>query len=69
MTTAETLPFNGKRLLSVKDFCAIYSVGRTTVFAEIKTGRLQAVKVCGLRRIRAEDGEAWLANRLKEEVA
>ena len=58
MTMAE----NVKRLLTVADFVRLYSVGRTTVFNEMKTGRLRSIVVCGLRRIRIEDAEAWLAS-------
>ncbi|WP_237153311.1 hypothetical protein [Oryzibacter oryziterrae] len=51
---------DAKRLLSVADFVERYSIGRTTAFKEMASGRLRSVMVCGLRRIRIEDAEAWL---------
>ena len=52
---------DAKRLLSVADFVERYSIGRTSVFKEMAAGRLRSVMVCGLRRIRIEDAEAWLS--------
>jgi excisionase family DNA binding protein len=33
-----------KAALSVEDFCRAYSVGKTTAYEEISSGRLRAVK-------------------------
>ena len=47
------------RALTIEDVCERYSVGRTTVFAEIKAGRLRAVKLGRSTRIDARDAECW----------
>jgi excisionase family DNA binding protein len=49
-----------KRAFSISEFCARYSIGRTTAYKEIAAGRLGAIKV-GHRTLIAEDSaEAWL---------
>lgn len=51
-----------KRALSIAVFCETYAIGRTTVYSEIKSGRLRAKK-CGKRTIITdEDGQDWLRN-------
>jgi hypothetical protein len=48
--------------LSVKSFCAEYSIGRNRAYDEINSGRL-ATRLCGRRRlIRKVDADAWLEN-------
>jgi len=49
-----------KRARTVKEFCADYSVGKTLTYAEIKAGRLRAVKVGDRTLILHEDSEAWV---------
>lgn len=44
---------------SVDAFCAAHGVGRTTVYAEIKAGRLIASKVGRRTIILAEHARAW----------
>jgi excisionase family DNA binding protein len=49
-----------QRAMSIAEFCQSYGVGRTTVYEEIKQGRLRARK-CGKRTIITEtDGDDWL---------
>jgi excisionase family DNA binding protein len=54
-----------QRALSIREFSAIYNVGRTKTYEELKSGRLRARKI-GKRTIIAEDdAEDWL-RRLPE---
>jgi excisionase family DNA binding protein len=56
-----------KPTLSIAEFCAATTLGRTKVYAEIKQGRLKIVK-CGRRSlIPVEELKAWL-KRLGQEV-
>ena len=50
----------GRGALSIAKLCAYASVGRTTVFAEIKAGRLIAHKLGRSTIIFVEDADAWL---------
>lgn len=50
------------RAYSVETFCLEFDVGRTSVFAEIKHGRLRARKVGRRTIILAADAEAWAAS-------
>jgi len=45
--------------LTLLDFCARYSVGRTTAYAQIRSGRLRALKVGRRTLIAVADAEAW----------
>jgi excisionase family DNA binding protein len=46
--------------LSIEEFCSRYGIGRTTVYSEIKAGRLKAVKVGRRTLVPDHAGEAWL---------
>lgn len=48
-----------KAAFSIDQFCDVYSVGKTTVYEEIKAGRLQAVKARRRTLITAEAAKAW----------
>ncbi len=49
-----------QRAMSIAEFCGRYGPGRTTIYQEIKLGRLRAHK-CGKRTIITEDdAEDWL---------
>ena len=49
-----------RKALGIDEFCRLFGVGRTTVYAEIKTGRLRARKI-GTRTIIAnDDADDWL---------
>jgi len=50
----------GRGALNIAKLCAYASVGRTTVFAEIKAGRLIAHKLGRSTIIFVEDADAWL---------
>jgi excisionase family DNA binding protein len=55
------LPDNGRRnAMSIDQFCQRYAVGRTTVYAEIKQGRLRGLKVGRRTIITENDAEDWL---------
>ena len=49
-------------VLSVAEFCGLYSVGMTKVYSEIKTGRLAARKSGRRTLILATDAQLWAAN-------
>ena len=53
------IPTSAKRARTVKQFCADYGVGRTFTYAEIKAGRLRAVKAGDRTLILQSDSEAW----------
>jgi hypothetical protein len=41
---------DGKRMLSIDEYCWVYEEGRTTAYADIKAGRLRSLKR-GRRRL------------------
>lgn len=49
-------------LLTVADFCARYSIGRTSLYREVNVGRLKLRKFGSATRIARTDAEAWAAN-------
>jgi hypothetical protein len=53
------IPMPAKRARTIKSFCADYGVGRTFTYAEIKAGRLRAVKAGDRTLILQSDSEAW----------
>jgi len=52
---------SAERALSVDQFCDRYGIGRTTAYAEIKLGRLKAIKVGRRTLISFDAAEEWLA--------
>ncbi len=46
---------------SLKDACAVSSLGRTTLYTHIKSGRLKAIRVGGRTLIPAESLHALLS--------
>jgi excisionase family DNA binding protein len=50
---------------SVKDFCAQYSLSRSTVYKLMTQGKLRTVKVAGKRLIPRESGDALLENGVR----
>jgi excisionase family DNA binding protein len=47
---------------SINEFCDRFGLGRTTVYEQIKLGRLRARKIGKRTIITHEDVEAWLRN-------
>lgn len=49
------------RALSIPEFCALYAIGRTKAYEELRSGRLRARKAGHRTLIAADDAEAWLS--------
>lgn len=49
-------------LLTVADFCARYSIGRTSLYREVNAGRLKLRKFGTATRIARKDAERWAEN-------
>jgi excisionase family DNA binding protein len=47
---------------SIDDFCSRYGIGRTTAYEEIRTGRLEAVKVGRRTLITEQAAQDWLSS-------
>ncbi len=52
-----------QRAFDIPGFCEAYRVGRSTVYEEIREGRLQIMKVGKLTRISTEAAENWRRER------
>jgi hypothetical protein len=50
-----------QRAMSVREFCASYGLGRTSVYWEIRSGRLRARKAGKRTIITTDDAEDWLS--------
>jgi predicted DNA-binding transcriptional regulator AlpA len=48
-----------KRVLSIREFCHCYGIGRTTAYSEMTAGRLVSCQAGRRRLIRVDDAEAW----------
>ena len=51
-----------RRALSIAEFSESFGIGRTSVYAEIKAGRLRVVKVGNRTLILLEDAERWASS-------
>lgn len=49
-------------LLTMADFCARYSIGKTSAYREVAAGRLKLRKYGTATRIARADAEAWAAS-------
>ena len=49
-------------LMTVNDFMQHFSIGRTSFYREVNSGRLKAVKFGTATRICRTEAEAWLVN-------
>ena len=58
MNNPEPIAYN------VNDACRVLGIGRTILYAEMKAGRLPAVKVGRRTLIRRADAEAWLQSHM-----
>jgi excisionase family DNA binding protein len=56
MTTSD---FDGA--LTVNQFCELYKIGRTYLYAQVKTGRLQVKKAGTKTLISRAEGRRWFA--------
>jgi excisionase family DNA binding protein len=50
------------RLASIKDWCRVSGMGRTTVYQRIASGELKAVKLGARVLIDVEQGLQWIAS-------
>lgn len=49
-------------LMTMGEFLARYSVGRTTAYREVAAGRLRIRKLGSATRVAREDAERWMAS-------
>jgi excisionase family DNA binding protein len=49
-------------LMTVRDFLDAFSIGRTTFYRQVESGRLKIVKLGRSTRIARSDAEAWLSS-------
>jgi hypothetical protein len=56
-------PLNGRLSLSVAELCAASSVGKSTIYDEIRAGKLIARKIKGRTVVLTHDAQSWLAAR------
>jgi excisionase family DNA binding protein len=54
------VPFRGA--FTIASFCEVHNIGRTSVYAEIKRGRLRVVKVGRKTLVTTDDAARWLAS-------
>ena len=54
-----------KKLLSADELARELGVGRTTAYSLLWSGTIPSMKVGRLRKVRREDLEAYLAERMK----
>ncbi len=55
-----------RQAFDIPEFCEAYRVGRSTVYEEIRGGRLKIFKVGKLTRISVEAAENWRRQREEE---
>lgn len=60
MTKKKASPLEHRRAMSIEEFADSYGIGRTTIYEQIKAGRLAARKVGRRTVITALDAERWL---------
>jgi hypothetical protein len=63
MTIAPLVAPIERKAYTIKETCAVYSIGRTKLYAEFKAGRLRKVKLGGKSLVLVEDGDRWWASR------
>ena len=65
----ENLKAITRKAFDIPEFCEAYRVGRSTVYEEIRAGRLKIFKVGKLTRISVEAAENWRRQREEETQA
>lgn len=60
MSNQNTISTDQRRAFRVKDFCALYSVSRSTAHKLMAEGKLRSIRVGGRRLIPKECAEALL---------
>jgi excisionase family DNA binding protein len=60
MRKPQSTPPETRRAYRVNDFCALYGLGRSSVYALMAKGKLRTVRIGGRRLIPADEAEALL---------
>ncbi len=60
MKRVNTSPVKSRRALTLFDFCDFYSIGRSTAYLLIRTGKLRSIRIGGRRLIPVDAAEALL---------
>ncbi len=60
MKRVNTSAVKSRRALMLFDFCDFYSIGRSTAYLLIRTGKLRSIRVGGRRLIPVDAAEALL---------
>jgi|JI10StandDraft_1071094.scaffolds.fasta_scaffold270244_3 excisionase family DNA binding protein len=55
----------GPSAISIKEACAYCGLGRTSIYSQIKAGRLASIKIGTRRLIRVAELERWLSAQEK----
>ena len=50
-----------KGLFTVSDFCALYSISRTTFYSEVRAGRLRITKRQSSTFVTRKNADDWIA--------
>lgn len=64
-----TKPDVGRGSYSVNDLCERHDVGRTLIYAEMNSGRLEFIKVRSVRRVTPSQEQRWLERLAAETKA
>ena len=62
MTDVSTSAETQRRALSVEQFCKRYGIGKSTLYVQIREGRLRLRKIGKRSVIAVEDAEIWFMN-------
>lgn len=62
ISDAVRLSRSRQRALTIKEFTEQYGIGRSSVYEELKAGRLRARKIGKRTIITVDDAEEWLGN-------
>ena len=56
-----------RQMLTVEEAAEVLSIGRTTMFALIRSGEIESVRIRHLRRVPADAIDAYLARLVAEQ--